>query len=329
MRVQTIDAHVEGGPLRLVVDGFPAPYGKTMLQKRDWAERHADGLRRAIMLEPRGHADMQGAVLTEPVSPGSHAGVLFMHNAGYSTMSGHGIIAVTTIALERHLLMPGGDGLNVVYDTPAGTVRARATLREGRVVEVAFQSVPSFVLYAGVFARTATRQLRADVAFGGAFYAIVDSEMAGVGVDVRHLPDLRRVGGEIKDAIERAHPIVHPLEPKLNGLAGTIFTGPAGDSAGDLRNATVFAYRAVERSPSGTGTAAVMAVVDAMGLLGSDASFVHEGLLGTRMRGRLAERTTVGEYSAIIADIRGSAWITGEHMFLADPADPLGDGFLI
>ncbi len=178
-------------------------------------------------------------------------------------------------------------------------------------------------------ARTATRQLRADVAFGGAFYAIVDSEMAGVGVDVRHLPDLRRVGGEIKDAIERAHPIVHPLEPKLNGLAGTIFTGPAGDSAGDLRNATVFAYRAVERSPSGTGTAAVMAVVDAMGLLGNDASFVHEGLLGTRMRGRLAERTTVGEYSAIIADIRGSAWITGEHMFLADPADPLGDGFLI
>ncbi len=330
MRIQTIDAHVEGGPLRLVVDGFPAPQGKTMLRKREWAGRHADHLRRALMLEPRGHADMQGAVLTEPVSPGAHAGVLFMHNAGYSTMSGHGIIAVTTIALERRLLMPGGDGTSVVYDTPAGTVRTRAVWREGRVVEVVYQSVPSFVLYAGVYARAVGRQLRADVAFGGAFYAIVDSEAAGVGVDIQHVSELRRVGREIKDAIEQAHRIVHPLEAKLTGLAGTIFTGPAGEARGDLRNVTVFADRAVERSPSGTGTAAVMAVIDAMGLLGDgEASFVHEGLLGTRLRARLADRTTVGEHPAIVADIHGSAWITGEHVFLIDPADPFSAGFLV
>src|SRR5918994_6334329 len=131
--VRTIDAHAAGEPLRLIVDGLPRPGGKTMLEKREWLRRHVDHLRRALMLEPRGHADMYGAVLTEPVSPGSHAGVLFMHNAGYSTMSGHGIIAVTTIALERRLLMPGDDGLTVVYDTPAGTVRARPIWREGRV----------------------------------------------------------------------------------------------------------------------------------------------------------------------------------------------------
>src|SRR5438874_9826702 len=124
--VKTIDAHAAGEPLRLIVGGFPSPRGKTMLEKRDWVKKHADHLRRALMLEPRGHADMYGAILTEPVSPGSQAGVLFMHNEGYSTMCGHGIIAVTTIALERGLLMPGGDGLTVVYDTPAGTVRATA-----------------------------------------------------------------------------------------------------------------------------------------------------------------------------------------------------------
>src|SRR5215510_9167412 len=128
LQLRTIDAHAAGEPLRLIVEGFPSPHGKTMLDKREWVRRHADHLRRALMLEPRGHADMYGAILTEPVMPGSHAGVLFMHNEGYSTMCGHGIIAVTTIALERGLLMPGGDGSTIVYDSPAGTIKARATL---------------------------------------------------------------------------------------------------------------------------------------------------------------------------------------------------------
>src|SRR5437764_8607924 len=131
LRLNTIDAHAAGEPLRLIVDGFPSRRGKTMLAKREWLRANADHLRRALMLEPRGHADMYGAILTEPVAPGSHAGVLFMHNEGYSTMCGHGIIAVTTMALERGLLMPGGDGTTVVYDAPAGTIRASAKLAAG------------------------------------------------------------------------------------------------------------------------------------------------------------------------------------------------------
>src|SRR5262244_1534760 len=157
IRLRTIDAHAAGEPLRLVVDGFPSPRGKTMLDKREWVKRHADHLRRALMLEPRGHADMYGAILTEPVSPGSHAGVLFMHNEGYSTMCGHGIVAVTTIALERGLLMPGGDGATVIYDAPAGTIRARANLNESRVESVAFTNVPSFVLHGGLSVKLASR----------------------------------------------------------------------------------------------------------------------------------------------------------------------------
>src|SRR3954469_8872978 len=147
--VKTIAAHAAGEPLRLIVDGFPSPRGRTMLEKREWVKAHADHLRRALMLEPRGHADMHGAILTEPVTPGSHAGVLFMHNEGYSTMCGHGIVAVTTIALERGLLMPGGDGCAGVYDSPAGTIRGRAVRAPGaaRVNSVAFVNVPSFVLH--------------------------------------------------------------------------------------------------------------------------------------------------------------------------------------
>jgi proline racemase len=332
LTLKTIDAHAAGEPLRLIVDGFPSPSGKTMLAKREWVRTHADHLRRALMLEPRGHADMYGAILTEPVAPGSHAGVLFMHNEGYSTMCGHGVIAVTTMALERGLLMPGGDGASVVYDSPAGTIRAVAKIRAGgagRVDSVSFLNVPSFVLHGGLAVKLAARTIRADVAFGGAFYAIVDSEAVGLPIDAAHLPELRRAGMEIKHAIEASHTIVHPLDPGLNGIYGTIFTGPPNDESADLRNVTIFADAEVDRSPCGTGTAAVMAVVDAMGLLGTERPFVHESLIGTRFNGRVASRTQVGEYSAIVPEIEGSAWITGEHTFLVDEGDPLKDGFRI
>jgi proline racemase len=359
LTLKTIDAHAAGEPLRLIVDGFPSPRGKTMLEKRAWVSRHADHLRRALMLEPRGHADMYGAILTEPVTPGSHAGVLFMHNEGYSTMCGHGVIAVTTIALERGLIMPGQDGGAVVYDSPAGTIRARAhwagetaggagrggtaggareadgaevdgrAAVDARVESVSFVNVPSFVLHGGLTVKLATRQIRVDVAFGGAFYAIVDSEAVGLPIDPAHLPELRRVGMEIKDAIESVHEITHPLERGLHGIYGTIFTGPPSDDRADLRNVTVFADAEVDRSPCGTGTAAVMAVVDAMGLLSDAKPFVHESLIGTRFTGRVSARTAVGDLEAIVPEIEGSAWITGEHTFLVDDDDPLKEGFRI
>jgi proline racemase len=336
IQLKTIDAHAAGEPLRLIIDGFPAPHGRTMLDKREWVKRKHDHLRRALMLEPRGHADMYGAVLTEPVAPGSHAGVLFMHNEGYSTMCGHGVIAVTTIALERGLIMPGPvtpssaqptQPSTVVYDSPAGTIRASANLSAGRVSSVRFLNVPSFVLHAGVVVDIRGRRIRADVAFGGAFYAIVDAESAGLPIDGAHLPELRRVGMEIKAAIESAHRIVHPLEAGLSGIYGTIFTGPPNDHRADLRNVTIFADAEVDRSPCGTGTAAVMAVVDAMGLLDDRRPFVHESLIGTTFNGYVGGRTAVGDFQAIVPEIEGSAWITGEHTFLIDDEDPLKEGF--
>jgi trans-L-3-hydroxyproline dehydratase len=194
---------------------------------------------------------------------------------------------------------------------------------------VAFVNVPSFVLHGGLTVKLASRQIRADVAFGGAFYAIVDSEAVGLAIDTAHLPELRRAGMQIKEAIEAMLDIAHPLEPGLKGIYGTIFTGPPSDDRADLRNVTIFADAEVDRSPCGTGTAAVMAVVDAMGLLFGDRPFVHESLIGTRFSGRVAARTAVGELEAIVPEIEGSAWITGEHTFLIDDADPLREGFRI
>ena len=353
VRIETIDAHTAGEPLRLIVGGFPNVEGHTILEQREFVREHYDHLRRALMLEPRGHADMYGALLTPAEHPGSHAGVLFMHNEGYSTMCGHGIIAVTKIALERGLITAPreADGtVRLTLDAPAGPIQAVArfsdTVAQGfsparpddvaqpfraaetRVTAVRFRNVPSFVLHPGVPVRAGTRDVRTDVAFGGAFYAIVDSEAVGIPIARERLADLRRVGMEIKHAVEKAVTVEHPLEPQLHGIYGTIFTGPPSDERADLRNVTIFADAEVDRSPCGTGTAAVMAVLSAMGmLLEGEQVFTHESIVGTRFRGRIAASTRVAEIDAIIPEIEGEAHITGEHTFLIDDRDPLKDGF--
>jgi proline racemase len=364
MILRTIDAHAGGEPLRLVVEGWPAPTGGTMLERRAWAAEHQDDLRRVLMFEPRGHADMYGAVLTQPERSDSDAGVLFMHNEGFSTMCGHGIIAVTTIAIERGLISKspkspgsprspegpespespegpeapaspwaGAGPVSLTLDAPAGQIRVRAEviMRSGkpRVDRVSFTNVPSFVLAAAVPIQLGSRALTVDVAFGGAFYAIVDAEAAGVPIVADRLPELREIGMEIKGAVERAIRVIHPTEPGLMGIYGTIFTGPATRPQAHLRNVTIFADAEVDRSPCGTGTCAVLAVLDAMGLVEEGQPFVHESIIGTTFSARVTSRATVGDREAIVPALSGDAWITGEHTFLVDKDDPLRRGFRI
>jgi trans-L-3-hydroxyproline dehydratase len=250
-------------------------------------------------------------------------------------MCGHGIVAVTTIALERELIWArtddGPPAVSITYDTPAGLVHARATVsRAGdrsHVSSVAFRNVPSFVFEASLPVSIGGRKIPVDVSFGGAFYAIVDAEAAGLPIDAAHLPDLRRVGMLIAREVERVRKVVHPNDAGLEGIYGTIFTAPSQLPHAHLRNVTVFADAEVDRSPCGTGTAAVMAVLDEMGLLAADAPFVHESIVGTTFTGRVVERVQVGERWAIVPEIEGAAWITGEHTFLIDGDDPLSAGF--
>jgi proline racemase len=331
---------VAGEPLRLIVDGVPRLIGKTMAQKRDWLKRQADQVRRAVVLEPRGHRDMCAAMLTEPVSPGSDAGLIFLHNDGYPAISGHAVIAATTIAIEAGLLVFGGSEkvhagaaeTRVVFDTPAGTVHVRARMQSRgdrqRVDSVVFSNVPAFVLSGGHTVRVGSRELRVDVAFGGVFYAIADTEAIGIPLMPGRLPELRRLGVEIRAALNAAGVFAHPSDDSLSGVAAVIFTGPPHDPEAHLRNVTVFGDGAIDRSPCATGTSAVMAVLDAMGLL-EDHAFVHESVIGTLHRGRVARRTQVGEFTAIVTEIEGSAWITGEHTFLMDDDDPLKDGMFV
>jgi proline racemase len=327
---RTIDAHTAGEPLRLIVGGWPEPEGATILERREFARANQDRFRRVLMLEPRGHADMYGALLTPPEKDDSDTGILFMHNEGFSTMCGHGVIAVTTILIER--VPEFADARAITFDVPAGQVRARARVSpradgSRRVDSVAFTNVPSFVLAAGVPVTARGRTFRVDVAFGGAFYAICDAEAAGLGVTPERLHDLRELSVEIREQIEGAIPVVHPLVPGLRGIYGTIFTAPPNSSAADLRNVTVFADREVDRSPCGSGTAAVMAVLDAMGMLPDAHVFTHESIVDTTFRGRIVGRAKVADIDAIIPEIEGAASITGEHTFIVSDDDVLAAGF--
>ncbi|MGE4056548.1 MAG: proline racemase family protein, partial [Vicinamibacterales bacterium] len=232
-RLRSIDAHGGGMPLRLVVEGFPSPPGRTMAEKLAWARRHADHIRQALMLEPRGHADMCGAALTEPVSPGSNAGVLFMHGSDFADAFDHGIIALSTIAIERGLIVPGGDGRHLVFDTVAGPVGARvvaghAKLETGgpRVTSVSCSAPPSFVVRGGLTVRAGGRTLPVDLAYGGACYAVVDSEAAGLGLTAQHIPAIRRMGAAILEAIGAVR-FAHPVYDAIRGVHGVVFTGPA------------------------------------------------------------------------------------------------------
>jgi proline racemase len=326
-RVLTVESHAAGEPLRVITDGLDPIPGATILEKRRYARERLDGLRRGLMFEPRGHADMYGAIPTEPVTPDGDAGVLFMHNEGWSTMCGHGVIALVTVALEVGLL----SARDVVrLDTPAGRVTARPRREGARVRSVAFENVPSFVASLDDHVQVpGVGDVRYDLAFGGAFYAFVDAASVGLEMTPERFSDLIAVGSAIKRAVMSAREIRHPLEPDLSFLYGTIFTGPALGSGADSRNVCVFAEGEVDRSPTGTGVSARVAIERARGRLSSGGSFTVESIIGTRFVGRIARELRWEGYEAVVPEIEGGAWITGRNEILIAPDDPLGEGFIL
>jgi proline racemase len=300
--VSTVDYHTAGEPFRIVSGGVGPIPGRTMLEKRRWAQEHLDRVRRLLVNEPRGHADMYGGFVTEPVAPGSDLGVLFFHNAGFSTACGHGTIALATWALESGVLDPREE---LAIDVPSGTMAVRVA--PGRV---SFVNVPSFVPLEGVDAAG----VRADVAFGGAFYAVVEAGS----VEPANVPRFIELGRAVKQAIEAEHEVVHPREPELNGIYGVMFVEGA-------RNVTVFADGEVDRSPCGSGTSARLALLDRSGELPRGETLVHESVIGTRFEARVVGETDEG----VLTEIAGSAHLTGFHQFLLEADDPLGEGFLL
>ena len=326
-RVLTVESHAAGEPLRVITGGLDPIPGTTILEKRRFAREHLDRLRRGLMFEPRGHADMYGAIPTDPVTPDGDAGVLFMHNEGWSTMCGHGVIALVTVALEVGLLSVRDV---VRLDTPAGRVTARPRREGARVRSVAFENVPSFVVALDDRVEVpGFGEVRYDLAFGGAYYAFVDAASVGLEMTAARFRDLISAGTVIKRAVMAAGEIRHPVEPDLSFLYGTIFTGPALGSGAHSRNVCVFAEGEVDRSPTGTGVSARVAIERARGRLAPGQAFVVESIIGTRFTGRIAREVKWEGNDAVVPEIEGSAWITGRSELLIAPDDPLAEGFIL
>ena len=324
-RITTIDAHAAGEPLRVILSGYPKLAGGTILEKRRDAIENHDALRTALMWEPRGHADMYGCLIVPPVTEEADFGVLFMHNEGYSTMCGHGIIAVVTAVVETGIVPIAGPETVVCIDTPAGPVKATARVANGRVTSVAFRNVPSFVLHRDKIAQVpGIGAVPYDVAFGGAFYAFVEAEQAGVTLGPESYRPLIDKGMAIKRAVAETMPILHPFEEDLSFLYGTIFTGLPLSEGADSRNVCIFAEGEVDRSPTGTGVSARAALE-----LSAGESMVVESIIGSRFKVTVTEETKFGSHDAVVPEVEGSACITGRHEFLIDPDDSLAKGFVL
>jgi proline racemase len=326
----TVDAHAGGEPLRIVTGGAPRLQGDTILAKRRWAREHLDHVRRALMWEPRGHPDMYGAYVTEPVTAGADLGVVFMHNEGYSDMCGHGIVALATVAVAQGLVPRRAPETRVGVDSPAGFVEAFVGWDGSRAGAVRFRNVPSFLHTRDLEVATPTfGGVLVDVAFGGAFYAYVDAERLGLEIDAARLRDLVQAGDEISRAVRAARDIVHPVTPELRGIYGTVLCGPPRTAEGTHRNVCVFADRQVDRSPTGTGTAGRVAQLVARGDLALGGTIVNESIVGSVFTGRALERARVGPYEGVVPEVSGRAAITGFSTWVVDPEDELGRGFLI
>jgi trans-L-3-hydroxyproline dehydratase len=329
-RLRYLDAHTGGEPFRVLLDGPAEIPGATHGERRLWAIEHLDALRRATMLEPRGHADMYGCLLTPPVDDGADFGILFLHNEGFSTMCGHGIVAIVTVVLETGMLTARSWPAEVVVDTAAGRVRARAEGSAERVRSVSFRNVPSFVLARDRRVEVAPwGAISYDLAFGGAFYAFVDAAPLGLALTPDGVGPILAAGRAIKRAVVEAGGIEHPTEPALGFLYGVVFTGPSPEVGLHSRHACVFADGEVDRSPTGTALSARLALLQAGGGLTPRTAIVVDSLLGSRFTGSVAEVTTCGALPAVIPEIRGEAWITGRGTLLIDPNDRLGEGFLL
>jgi proline racemase len=320
MEVDTTDYHTGGEPFRIVTGGVDPPSGATVLDKRRDAMKRLDDVRRFLVHEPRGHADMYGCFVVEPNDAGAHLGVVFFHNAGFSTACGHGTIALVTWALDTGVVERKEGKNHVVVDVPSGRLETWAQVKKGRVRSVRFRNVPSYVHASGL--EIGDHEI--EIAFGGAFYASVEERVSSA-----ELPRLIELGRELKRSIESWQEIVHPLEPELRDVYGVIFWQEAGDDPLTQRNVTVFADGEVDRSPCGSGTSARLAILDRSGRLPRGQELRHLSIVDTEFRGRVVGDSEVAGIQAVITEVEGSAYRTGEHVFTLDPADPLADGFLL
>ncbi|MFV0573694.1 MAG: proline racemase family protein [Xanthomarina gelatinilytica] len=334
LEIKTIDMHTGGEPLRVIIDGFPELKGNSVLEYLRYCQQNFDHLRTGLMFEPRGHADMHGCIFTPPNDDDGDFGIIFLHNEGYSTMCGHAIIAISTLAVEMNWIdVKEGDNI-LKIDAPCGQITSYAHVKEGKVTGVRFHCVPSFVV--GLDNKVHVNGLDKviyDLAYGGAFYAYVD--MAKNSFDFNLKPESYRSliskGMDIKQAVmENNKKIAHPFVEDLSFLYGTIFIDNNKQASGaDSRNVCIFAEGEVDRCPTGSGVSGRMAIHKARNEITYGEVMTIESITDSVFIGSIISEENYGPFKAVIPQVEGTAHITGIHTFVIDPNDPMRNGFIL
>ncbi len=339
-QLTTLDLHVGGEPMRLVIDGLPPIPGQTINDKRLYISENLDYVRLLLTQEPRGHRDMFAGIITEPVSSGPLSeggdfGIVFMDAGRYPYMCGHGIIGAVTGFIEMGWLEAQEPETLVVVDSPSGPIRARARVRElaggrRRVESVAIQLESAFAyLLDQPLEVPGLGHVTVDVSFAGGFFVMISADQVGLSLTPDNAPQLARWGMAAIEAGNQQLEVQHPTRTYINTIDVTEFYDPSGHPQARGKNFVVLGEGHVDRSPCGTGTSAKMALLHRRGELAVGQTFVNQGLLGTTFEGRIVHETTVGGLSAIVPEIRGTAHATGLHRFVLTPDDPFPEGFLI
>ena len=325
--ITAVDTHTAGEPTRVVTGGIPCIRGNSMQEKRQWMATNCDYLRKMLMCEPRGHRDMFGAVITEPTSDHADIGVIFMDSGGYLDMCVHGSIGVATVLVETGIIrcqnLSSNQEREFILDTPAGKVRVRAKLENGKASAVTIRNVPSFLHSSLSIKVKSAKDVPVDIAYGGNFFALVAAKSLDVKVRPQEIKKLIAFGVEIRKTVNKEVNLVHPA----TGNKGKVDLVEIFEETRPPRNAVIFGLGQVDRSPCGTGTCAKMAVLHAKNKLAVGQTYRYRSILGTEFQGRIVEETRVGDYKAIVPEVTGRAYIIGIQQFVVEEEDPFKYGF--
>ena len=340
--ITAVDAHACGEPGRVIVGGVLDVPGKTMFEKKTYLETRADDLRKLMLREPRGYPASNCNLILPPTHPEADAGFVIMEQVEYPPMSGTNMICVVTVLLETGMIPVCGRTMKLKLDTPAGLVEAEAEIDGGKVVRVTFENVPAFATHLDTPIEVrGIGTVKVDVAYGGMFYVIADTEPLGLRLVPDEAREIVRVGEMIKAAAQEQLPVAHPNNPAISGITIAQLSAPSPTTGVQRKNAVIVSTGkldwsrpaswtgALDRSPCGTGTCAKMAALHAKGQLPLQQDFVHEGILGTVFIGRLIRETRVGPHRAVVPTISGRAWITGFSQYVLEADDPFPTGFTV
>jgi proline racemase len=327
--ITVIGCHAGGEIGNVVVGGVLPPPGATVFEQMKALARD-DSLRRLLLREPRGSVAVHANLVVPSHREDCDAGFIVMEPTEYPPMSGSNIICVATVLLETGMVKMREPETTLRLEAPAGVIEVRAMCHEGRCESVEFTNVPCFVeRLAAPLEVDGLGTLSVDVAFGGMWYVIADARSLGFALNPSEAREISRVGELIRAAARDQLTCVHPQNPEISGVSIVQIAEPWQGVDAVTKNAVVVAPGRLDRSATGTGLSARMAVLHARGEMKVGDAMSHASVLGSTFEGRIVEETLVAGRAAIVPSIQGSAWITGVSQIFVDPTDPFPEGYLL